>query len=91
MSVYCAYLALNSEGEYTELVKTMLTDLMHRRMDVTTEDMLLLLEFHVMSQLVPDDYYSEFIHHAEKFFAKHMVSIDADRIAYLLKLFCVQW
>lgn len=87
--MYCAYLILNSSGEFAEVVKTMLTDLMHRRLDVTTEDMLLLLEFHVISELDPDEYYSDFIHHAEKFFAKHTSTIDADRVAYLLKLMCL--
>lgn len=46
--------------------------------EIRIEDMVLLLTFHIRSELNADKNFSEFIHFFEKFAAKNSDNIDAD-------------
>jgi hypothetical protein len=80
----------NSENSYLELISELLFELQHRRMsEIRIEDMVVLLAFHIKSELNADKNFSEFIHLFEKFAAKNSDTIDAEQITLIIKLMMV--
>lgn len=53
--------------------------------------MILLLQFHIKSNLSVDRSYTDFVHFSEKFIAKNSDSLTADQLPFYMKLMMIQY